>query len=113
MGEGDGFVVRSVADISDIFCSEFEELGWFSFVALQKLSFSFWVLGNIENCAEYFSIGFFVFDWVEIFFKDHFFSILMFAMQIDISELCFFSEKLSDCSDDFGLFQMKVQDDGE
>jgi|JI6StandDraft_1071083.scaffolds.fasta_scaffold548165_1 hypothetical protein len=45
--EGDGFMVRLIADVADVLGSKLEELGFFPFVALKKLSLSLGILSYI------------------------------------------------------------------
>ena len=56
-----------ITDESYMGSSELEELGMFAFAALQELSFSLWVLCDIQNWAQGLSIGIFTFHSIEWF----------------------------------------------
>lgn len=103
--ELNGFMTRVVSYVSDMCCSELEELRFLALAAGQKISSLLRVLRGLKDSAEDLTIGVLTLHGIENFLEDDFLSLTFFLVQEDVAEARSLAQEVSSLAEDLGLVE--------
>lgn len=98
-----------VAYVSDMCCSEFEELRFLALAAGQEVSSLLRVLGGLKDCAQHLPIGVLALNGVESFLEDDFLCLSFLLVKENITEARSLAEEVSNLTEDLRLVELKSE----